>query len=119
MASSAPRSSRDRPAAPEAVAAALERFVAERLPAALPRQRWFGSQGRRVVAVRLRDLAPLGARAPGAWWSLVDVEFERGTDETYALPLLVCGDTRAPGGRLVTSRSRACRDSSPTRSTSP
>src|SRR5947208_290438 len=100
MASSAPRSSRDRPAAPEAVAAALERFVAERLPAALPRQRWFGSQGRRVVAVRLRDLAPLGARAPGAWWSLVDVEFERGADETYALPLLVCGDTRAPGGAL-------------------
>ena len=100
MASSAPRSSRDRPAAPEAVAAGLERFVAERLPAALPRQRWFGSQGRRIVAARLRDLAPLGPRAPGAWWSLVDVEFERGADETYALPLLVCGDSRAPEGTL-------------------
>src|SRR5947208_4257339 len=102
MASSAPRSSRDRPAAPEAVAAALERFVAERLPAALPRQRWFGSQGRRVVAVRLRDLAPLGARAPGAWWSLVDVEFERGTDETYEIQLHVSGDTRAAGGTPCT-----------------
>jgi trehalose synthase-fused probable maltokinase len=100
MASSAPRSSRDRPPASEAVAAALERFVAEWLPAALPRQRWFGSQGRRIVAARLRDLAPLGPRAPGAWWSLVDVEFERGADETYALPLLVCGDTRAPEGTL-------------------
>src|SRR2546423_2276362 len=100
MASSAPRSSRDHPPASEAVAAALERFVAERLPAALPRQRWFGSQGRRIVAARLRDLAPLGPRAPGAWWSLVDVEFERGAAETYALPLLVCGDTRAPVGML-------------------
>src|SRR5206468_377557 len=44
--------------------------------------------------------APLGPRAPGAWWSLVDVEFERGAAETYALPLLVCGDTRAPVGML-------------------
>jgi trehalose synthase-fused probable maltokinase len=100
MASSAPRSSRDRPPAPAAVAAALERFVAERLAAALPRQRWFGSQGRRVVAVRLSDLAALGPLAPGAWWSLVDVAFERGADETYAVPLVVWGDPRAPGTTL-------------------
>ena len=83
---------------------ALECFVAERLPAALPRQRWFGSQGRRIVAVRLRDLAPLGPRAPGAWWSLVDVEFERGPDETYALPtedaVTIAGDISFTATRI-------------------
>ena len=63
MASSAPRSSRARGPAPEAIAAALDRFAAEGLVDALPRQRWFGSKGRRVVAARLLDLAALGPRA--------------------------------------------------------
>jgi trehalose synthase-fused probable maltokinase len=100
MASSAPRSSRDRGPAPEAIAAALDRFAAEGLVDALPRQRWFGSKGRRVVAARLLDLAALGPRAPGAWWSLVEVKFERGADETYAVPFLVRSDTGAPRGAL-------------------
>ena len=90
MASKTPRSSRaPRPAA---VGAALDRFAAGQLAAALPRQRWFGSKSRRIVAVAVRDAAPLGARAPGAWLVLVDVVFDRGAAEMYVVPVLVRAD---------------------------
>ncbi|MBI2492086.1 MAG: putative maltokinase [Candidatus Rokubacteria bacterium] len=92
MASKTPRSSRaGRPAA-AAVGAALDRFAAERLAEALPRQRWFGGKGRRIVAVAVRDAAPLGDGAPDTWLTLVDVAFDRGPGETCVVPLRVRGD---------------------------
>jgi len=89
MASKKPRS-RSPAGPPEgAVAAVLERFAADRLGEVLPRQRWFGSKGRRIVGIVPREAAPFGAVAPGAWLLLVDVAFERGAGETYVVPLLV------------------------------
>jgi trehalose synthase-fused probable maltokinase len=88
MASRPRRSSRAGPP-PAAAAAALDRFAAEHGPAVLPRQRWFGSKGRRIASVTMRDAASLGAQAPGAWLTLLDVQFERGPGETYLVPLLV------------------------------
>ncbi|OGL08998.1 MAG: hypothetical protein A3I17_00770 [Candidatus Rokubacteria bacterium RIFCSPLOWO2_02_FULL_72_37] len=90
MASKTPQSSRAPRSA--AVGAALDRFAAGQLAEALPRQRWFGSKSRRIVAVAVRDAAPLGAGAPGAWLALVDVVFDRGAAEMYVVPVLVRAD---------------------------
>src|SRR3972149_2823019 len=98
------RGSRDHPA-PDAVAASLDRFAAERLGEVLTRQRWFGSKGRRIVSVSVLDAMALGARAPGAWLTLLDVAFERGPREVYSVPLVVRAEGPAAGeglGRLDT-----------------
>jgi trehalose synthase-fused probable maltokinase len=92
MASKTPRSDRAGPPSGEAVRAALERFAAERLAEALPRQRWFASKGRPIASVAVRDAAALGGRAPGAVLTLLDVTFERGPSETYVVPLLGLAD---------------------------
>ncbi len=91
MASKTPRSSGERGAA--AVAAAVERFAAERLAEILPRQRWFGGKGRRIRRASVLDAAALAGPVAGAHLLLVGVAFEDGPDETYAVPLLA----RAPG----------------------
>jgi len=72
----------------------LERFAAERLAELLPRQRWFASKGRPIASVAVRDAASLGARAPGAVLTLLDVVFEQGPGETYVVPLLGLADGR-------------------------
>jgi len=94
------RSSRSARPGAAAVGAALDRFAAGPLAEALPRQRWFGGKGRRIVAVTLRDLAPLGAGAPDAWLTLVDVAFDRGPGETYVVPLGVRRDAPPDAGGL-------------------
>jgi maltose alpha-D-glucosyltransferase/alpha-amylase len=80
---------------PARIAAALERAVVVELPAALPRQRWFGAKGRTIRGTRLRDCGRFG---DAAWLTLIDVTFAEGPDETYAVPL-VLGDAAgvAPG----------------------
>ncbi len=79
---------------PARIAAALERAVVVELPAALPRQRWFGAKGRTIRGARLRDCGRLG---DAAWLTLVDVTFTEGPDETYAVPLVLDDDaSRAP-----------------------
>ena len=70
MASRTRRSSGGRP---DAVAASLDRFAAARLAEVLPLQRWFGSKGRRIASVSVLDAVALGARAPGAWLTLLGV----------------------------------------------
>src|SRR5207244_4374143 len=65
----------------------------------LPRQRWFGDKGRTIAGVRLRDCGALGDRA---WLVLVDVTFDAGADETYAVPLVLGGDGAAPGALVMT-----------------
>lgn len=92
--------------APDAVAAALDRFATARLAEVLSRQRWFGSKGRRIVSVSALDAVELGARAPGAWLTLLDVAFERGPREIYSVPLVLRAEGQAAGevlGRLDTA----------------
>ena len=79
MGSSGPRSDEARPGDPSRIAAALERAVAGELPAALPRQRWFGAKGRAITGARVRDYGAVGERA---WLTLIDVTFAEGPDET-------------------------------------
>src|SRR6266478_8741914 len=83
MASRAPRSDRAPGADHARVEAALGRAVSAQLAPLLPRQRWFGDKGRTITGVRLRDCGALGDRA---WLVLVDVTFDEGLDETYAVP---------------------------------
>ncbi|HKC99674.1 MAG TPA: hypothetical protein VKG20_16645 [Methylomirabilota bacterium] len=79
---------------PARIAAALERAVAVELPAALPRQRWFGAKGRTIRGARLSDCGRLG---DAAWLTLVDVTFAEGPDETYAIALVLDDDaSRVP-----------------------
>ncbi len=104
MASKNRRSSGGHPP-PDAVAASLDRFVVERLAEVLPLQRWFGSKGRRIVSVSVLDAVEFGARAPGAWLTLLDVAFERGPREVYSVPLVLRAQGQAAGevlGRLDT-----------------
>ena len=93
-------------AAPDAVAAALDRFATARLAEVLSRQRWFGGKGRRIVSVSVIDAVALGARAPGAWLTLLGVAFERAPREVYSVPLVVRAEGPAAGdvlGRLDTA----------------
>jgi len=81
------------------VEAALGRAVSAQLAPLLPRQRWFGDKGRTIAGVRLRDCGALGDRG---WLVLVDVTFDEGPDETYAVPLVLGGDAVAPGALVMT-----------------
>src|SRR5712664_434870 len=99
MASRAPRSDRAPGADHARVEAALGRAVSAQLAPLLPRQRWFGDKGRTIAGVRLRDCGALGDRA---WLVLVDVTFDAGADETYAVPLVLGGDGAAPGALVMT-----------------
>src|SRR6266478_870876 len=99
MASRAPRSDRAPGADHARVEAALGRAVSAQLAPLLPRQRWFGDKGRTITGVRLRDCGALGDRA---WLVLVDVTFDEGLDETYAVPLVLGGEGAAPGALAMT-----------------
>ena len=97
MESSGQPSERARPGDPARITAALGRAVVAELPAALPRQRWFGAKGRTITGARVRDCGELGK---SAWLVLVDVTFAEGPDETYAVPLILDDAARAPAGGL-------------------
>src|SRR6266508_1528238 len=99
MASRAPRSDGAPGADRARVEAALGRAVSAQLAPLLPRQRWFGDKGRTITGVRLRDCGALGDRA---WFVLVDVTFDEGQDETYAVPFVLGGDGAAPGALAMT-----------------
>ncbi len=99
MASRAPRSDGAPGADRARVEAALGRAVSAQLAPLLPRQRWFGDKGRTITGVRLRDCGALGDRA---WLVLVDVTFDEGLDETYAIPFVLGGDGAAPGALAMT-----------------
>jgi maltose alpha-D-glucosyltransferase / alpha-amylase len=109
LGSSGPRSDEARPGDPSRIAAALERAVAGELPAALPRQRWFGAKGRAITGARVRDYGAVGERA---WLTLIDVTFAEGPDETYAIALSL-GDGETTSGLSLTLDL----DGTPTRAT--
>jgi len=82
-----------------AVAAALDGFAAKVLAEVLPRQRWFGGQGRRIDSVSVLDTAVFAAGTAGAWLVLLDVAFEEAPSETFFVPLTVRSDG-APTGEV-------------------
>src|SRR5439155_1615687 len=89
-------SSPARAPSPARVEEALDRTVAAELPRLLPRQRWFGSKGRAIAAVRSADWARLGERG---WLGLVDVAFGAGADERYLVAFVLRAGA-APRGAL-------------------
>src|SRR5438552_3573736 len=96
MGSRARPSSPARAPSPARVEEALDRTVAAELPGLLPRQRWFGSKGRAIAAVRAADWARLGERG---WLGLVDVAFGAGADERYLVAFVLRAGA-APRGAL-------------------
>src|SRR2546430_17224958 len=96
MGSRARPSSPARAPSPARVEEALDRTVAAELPRLLPRQRWFGSKGRAIAAVRAADWARLGERG---WLGLVDVAFGAGADERYLVAFVLRAGA-APRGAL-------------------
>jgi len=99
MGSRARPSSPARAPSPARVEEALDRTVAAELPRLLPRQRWFGSKGRAIAAVRAADWARLGERG---WLGLVDVAFGAGADERYLVAFVLRAGA-APRGALSLS----------------
>src|SRR5947199_272394 len=99
MGSRARPSSPARAPSPARVEEALDRTVTAELPRLLPRQRWFGSKGRAIAAVRAADWARLGERG---WLGLIDVAFGAGADERYLVAFVLRagaaprGDPRHP-----------------------
>src|SRR5437879_9786911 len=96
MGSRARPSSPARAPSPARVEEALDRTVAAELPRLLPRQRWFGSKGRAIAAVRAADWARLGERG---WLGLVDGAFGAGADERYLVAFVLRAGA-APRGAL-------------------
>src|SRR5207249_2965270 len=96
MGSRARPSSPARAPSPARVEEALDRTVAAELPRLLPRQRWFGSKGRAIAAVRAADWARLGERG---WLGLVDVAFGAGADERYLVAFVLRAGAAPGAGR--------------------
>jgi len=71
--------------------AALEAALAARLPAF----RWFAAKARALRAVTLAEAVPLDG---GAWLLLLDVAYEQGEAERYALPVAFAPDPPGAGG---------------------
>jgi maltose alpha-D-glucosyltransferase/alpha-amylase len=68
---------------------ALEAALAARLPAF----RWFAAKARTLRAVTLAEAIPLDG---GAWLLLIDVSYEQGEAERYALPLAFAAGNAGP-----------------------
>src|SRR3989442_2122077 len=98
MGSRARPSSPARAPSPARVEEALDRTVAAELPRLLPRQRWFGSKGRAIAAVRAADWARLGERG---WLGLVDVAFGAGADDRYLVALVLPPGAATPASLLI------------------
>lgn len=65
-------------------------WISQIMPVWLPRQRWFGSKGRPIRQVTVRDVSLLPSSVPGRLQALVlaGVQFEdRGGEEIYFLPI--------------------------------
>src|SRR2546425_9857672 len=90
------RGAREPAPEPRRVEEALGRAVAAQLGNLLPRQRWFGSKGRTIAAVRAADWARLGEHG---WLGLVDVAFGAGADERYLVAFVLRAGA-APRGAL-------------------
>ena len=57
------------------------------LPAYLPRQRWYGGKARIIRKVTIRESIPLSRAREAPLLLLVDVDYQEGNPELYALPL--------------------------------
>jgi maltose alpha-D-glucosyltransferase / alpha-amylase len=61
----------------------------------LKRQRWFGGKARAIRSVRFVDWAPIRHGAQPAYLTTIDVDYEQGPAERYALPIAFAGDDKA------------------------
>jgi maltose alpha-D-glucosyltransferase/alpha-amylase len=73
----------------------------DQLPSQLPdyllKQRWFGSKARGIRSADVVDVVPLPSGQSETFGLLVRVEYERGSAETYVLPMTFKPAVRAPG----------------------
>lgn len=73
-------------------------WISRILPTWLPRQRWFGSKGRPIRQVTVRDVSLLPSSVPGRLQALLlaNVQFaDQGSHEIYFLPVCLLDETRA------------------------
>jgi maltose alpha-D-glucosyltransferase/alpha-amylase len=63
----------------------------------LRRQRWFGGKARPLRTARFIDWGLLRRGPQPLFLTIVDVQYEDGSRETYSLPLAVCAATDAKG----------------------
>jgi maltose alpha-D-glucosyltransferase/alpha-amylase len=102
-------------AAPPDLARLLSGTTAERLTAILldwlPERRWFRSKARRIRSGRIADVVELGGASSSAVLVLLDVTYDEGEPERYAIPLeIVSGEAaaeraeRAPGSIVARLR---------------
>jgi maltose alpha-D-glucosyltransferase/alpha-amylase len=78
----------------EKLTPAVLRTELPRVVSALPaeyfrQQRWFGSKGRTLRRVTLRDCAPLREEEPISLLTFIQIEYEGGSPELYSLPLVL------------------------------
>jgi 1,4-alpha-glucan branching enzyme len=77
--------------------AALERALRSYLPSC----RWFGGKARRIAGVGIRDAVPLAFAEGHSRLALLDVRYEVGAPELYALPLAFASGDRAAAVRAA------------------
>jgi maltose alpha-D-glucosyltransferase/alpha-amylase len=68
---------------------ALDRAIEARLPRILPHRRWFVSKAKQLRSTRIIGRLSMGARRT---LFVIQVEFDEGEAEIYALPLIIRGE---------------------------
>ncbi|MFC1611951.1 maltose alpha-D-glucosyltransferase, partial [Myxococcota bacterium] len=71
------------------------KFLESRLPGFLQRCRWFGGKGKKIVGVRIKDVARFEYGPRVACMTVVDIKYEDQRVETYMVPLAFAGGSRA------------------------
>jgi len=75
------------------------------LPVFLPRQRWFGAKGRRILSTRIADWSTL-ARGPfPVFLAIVDVTLDDGSTRQYVVPMATAAGDEA--ARVIETRGHA------------
>lgn len=67
----------------------------EALPAYIRERRWFGGKSRTIRSASIADAVPLPGNAPLAYLCFVQLEYEIGPSDTYALPLALANGPQA------------------------
>jgi len=77
------------------ILAALQTSLPAALPAYLKEQRWFGGKARVIRSAIPVDAVPFPLPSKEAVMVLIDVSYEEGATETYALPMMRTGQMQA------------------------
>ena len=64
----------------------------------LVHRRWFGGKARQILAVTLQDIVPIEVGSSDVLLAFFRVEYARGPNETYSVPLIEAADNAAPPG---------------------